>query len=43
MATPPQEQPPPQEREQERYGPLVVIRMVKEDGRALIRFERAPA
>jgi hypothetical protein len=28
------EQPP------ERYGPLVVRRMRKEDGRALIRFER---
>jgi hypothetical protein len=40
MATPPQEQPPPQE--QERYGPLVLIRIVKDDGRALIRFERAP-
>jgi len=25
----------------ERYGPLIVKRMRKEDGRALIRFERA--
>jgi hypothetical protein len=25
----------------ERYGPLLVRRMVKEDGRALIRFDRA--
>ncbi len=35
----PQEEPPaPTE---ERYGPLLVRRMVKEDGRALIRFDRA--
>ncbi len=25
----------------ERYGPLLVRRMVKDDGRALIRFDRA--
>jgi hypothetical protein len=29
------------EREEERYGPLVLTRIVKEDGRSLIRFDRA--
>ena len=28
------------EAEGERYGPLLVRRMVKDDGRALIRFDR---
>jgi hypothetical protein len=37
MSAPAEEPPPPQER----YGPLVVRRMVKADGRALIRFDRA--
>jgi hypothetical protein len=32
---------PGEEQPAERYGPLIVRRMVKEDGRALIRFERA--
>jgi hypothetical protein len=32
--------PPP---EPERYGPLVVERIVKEDGRSLIRFSREVA
>jgi hypothetical protein len=44
MRSAPPEQPParePGEDEEERYGPLIVRRMVKEDGRALIRFERA--
>jgi hypothetical protein len=44
MRSAPPEQPPagePGEDEAERYGPLIVRRMVKEDGRALIRFERA--
>jgi hypothetical protein len=30
-----------EETEVERYGPLIVRRMVKADGRALIRFDRA--
>jgi hypothetical protein len=29
------------EGEEERYGPLVLTRIVKEDGRSLIRFDRA--
>jgi hypothetical protein len=37
MPAPADEPPQPQER----YGPLVVRRMVKADGRALIRFDRA--
>jgi hypothetical protein len=28
------------EGEEERYGPLVLTRIVKEDGRSLIRFDR---
>jgi hypothetical protein len=38
------EEPPdaaPAEEPLERYGPLIVRRTVKEDGRALIRFDRA--
>ena len=44
MPSAPPEQPPAGdggEDEGERYGPLIVRRMVKEDGRALIRFDRA--
>ena len=44
MSSAPPEQPPAGdggEDEGERYGPLIVRRMVKEDGRALIRFDRA--
>jgi hypothetical protein len=44
MPKAPPEQPsatPPDDDEGERYGPLIVRRMVKEDGRALIRFDRA--
>ena len=44
MPSAPPEQPPAGdggEAEGERYGPLIVRRMVKEDGRALIRFDRA--
>ena len=44
MPSAPPEQPPAGdggEEEGERYGPLIVRRMVKEDGRALIRFDRA--
>jgi len=33
-------QPPPPP---ERYGPLELVRMLKEDGRALILFSHAPA
>jgi hypothetical protein len=33
--------PEPDERGPEHYGPLIVRRMVKDDGRALIRFDRA--
>ena len=36
---PPEE--PPATAEPERFGPLVVRRLVKEDGRALILFSRA--
>jgi hypothetical protein len=46
MPSPSDEQPaapPPQrEAEVERYGPLLLRRLVKEDGRSLIRFELAP-
>jgi len=38
------EEPPdcaPAEQPPERYGPLIVRRIVKEDGRQLIRFDRA--
>jgi hypothetical protein len=31
----------PAEERPERYGPLIVRRIVKEDGRQLIRFDRA--
>ena len=44
MPPSPPEQPdaaPAGEAEGERYGPLLVARMVKADGRALIRFDRA--
>jgi hypothetical protein len=44
MPSAPQDEPdaaPPVEQPAERYGPLNVARMRKEDGRALIRFERA--
>jgi hypothetical protein len=39
VASASQDQPPPAQ--EERYGPLAVRRTVKEDGRALIRFDRA--
>jgi hypothetical protein len=44
MPPAPQDEPdaaPPDEQPVERYGPLIVARMRKQDGRALIRFERA--
>jgi len=43
MATPEEGRPGPVPAEDgvERYGPLIVRRVVKEDGRALIRFDRA--
>jgi hypothetical protein len=45
MPPPPPEPPAAEaaEDDEERYGPLIVRRMVKEDGRALIRFDRAPS
>jgi hypothetical protein len=44
MPSAPQDEPDagaPDEQPAERYGPLIVRRMRKEDGRALIRFEWA--
>jgi hypothetical protein len=44
MPSAPRDEPdeaPADELPAERYGPLIVRRMRKEDGRALIRFERA--
>jgi hypothetical protein len=44
MPSAPQDEPdaaPADEQPAERYGPLIVRRMRKEDGRALIRFDRA--
>ncbi|MGD0386500.1 MAG: hypothetical protein ABSB73_10230 [Solirubrobacteraceae bacterium] len=37
----PPQRAPAEEEPTERYGPLIVRRTVKEDGRALIRFDRA--
>jgi hypothetical protein len=38
---PPPPDPPAAAEPPERFGPLIVRRLVKDDGRALIRFDRA--
>ena len=38
---PPPPDPPPAAGTPERFGPLILRRLVKDDGRALIRFDRA--